>query len=80
VTANLNPIQVREQFKSWCTRKLKNLDMSRHATAQQNSAASRTQWWAERGSNRYLNDNESVEAAILYVRDAQDQGGSRASG
>jgi hypothetical protein len=32
----------------------------------------RSRWWAERGSSRYLNDAASFEAAILYVRNAQD--------
>ncbi len=33
----------------------------------------REEWWAERGSQRFINDLESLEAAILYVRDAQDK-------
>ena len=33
----------------------------------------RQNWWAERGSRRYINDEHSLEAAILYVRDAQDR-------
>jgi hypothetical protein len=33
----------------------------------------RQNWWAERGSRRYINDEESLEAAILYVRDGQDR-------
>jgi hypothetical protein len=32
----------------------------------------RENWWTERGSQRFINDSESLEAAILYVRDAQD--------
>jgi REP element-mobilizing transposase RayT len=32
----------------------------------------REKWWAERGSQRFINDSESLEAAILYVRDGQD--------
>jgi len=33
----------------------------------------REDWWAERGSQRFINDSESLEAAILYVRDGQDK-------
>ena len=33
----------------------------------------RENWWAERGSQRSINDSESLEAAILYVRDGQDK-------
>lgn len=35
-------------------------------------AAIRENWWAERGSQRFINDEDSLEAAILYVRDGQD--------
>ena len=30
-------------------------------------------WWAERGSQRPIYDLQGLEAAILYVRDGQDQ-------
>jgi REP element-mobilizing transposase RayT len=30
-------------------------------------------WWAERGSQRFINDLESLEAAIFYVRNGQDK-------
>ena len=33
----------------------------------------RENWWAERGSQRFINDSESLEAAILYVCDGQDK-------
>jgi hypothetical protein len=32
----------------------------------------RENWWAERGSQRFINDSENLEAAILYVLDGQD--------
>ncbi len=32
----------------------------------------RENWWAERGSRRYINDADSLEAVIQYVRDGQD--------
>jgi REP element-mobilizing transposase RayT len=59
VTADRHPDEVRRQLKAWTARKLKQL-------------RARKTWWTERGSRRYLNDEESLEAAILYVRDAQD--------
>lgn len=66
VSADLHPNTVRKQFKAWCTRRLKELDRRR------NRREVRVNWWAERGSRRYINDEESLEAAITYVRDGQD--------
>jgi hypothetical protein len=34
--------------------------------------ASRENWWAERGSIRWLNTDDDLRAATLYVRDGQD--------
>jgi REP element-mobilizing transposase RayT len=34
--------------------------------------AIRENWWAERGSQRYVNDHDSLESAIIYVLDGQD--------
>jgi REP element-mobilizing transposase RayT len=67
VTAPVDPKVVRSQLKAWCTRKLKSL-----AGALDPAATVRENWWAERGSQRYLNDEVSLEAAIIYVRDGQD--------
>jgi REP element-mobilizing transposase RayT len=67
VSAPLPPKVVRSQLKAWCTRKLKGLAQSKHP-----SPVVRENWWAERGSQRYSNDEASLEAAILYVRDSQD--------
>jgi REP element-mobilizing transposase RayT len=69
VTADRDPNQVRVQFKAWCTRRLKELEALRRGPA----ASVRENWWAERGSRRFINDEESLEAAIVYVRDGQDQ-------
>jgi hypothetical protein len=67
VTAPGRPETVRSQIKAWCTRKLKNLARSR-----QSRGVPRTNWWAERGSQRYINNEVSLESATLYVRDGQD--------
>ena len=72
VTASEHPDQVRDQLKAWCTRKLKEFQRRRIPAGLRDAASVRTRWWAERGSKRYINDAESLEAAILYVREAQD--------
>ncbi len=65
-----NPTRVRCQFKAWSTRRLKELDEKRYAE-NGNRPQIRENWWAERGSRRYINDEESLEAAIRYVCDFQ---------
>jgi hypothetical protein len=67
VSSPLPPDVVRRQLKAWCTRKLKTLAKSRNP-----GQVVRENWWAERGSQRYINDHASLEAAIFYVRDGQD--------
>jgi REP element-mobilizing transposase RayT len=87
VTASRDPDEVREQFKAWCTRKLKELQQSRTRSATLARRASegrlparrasevvsdiRRNWWTERGSKRFIGDEESLEAVIRYVRDLQ---------
>jgi hypothetical protein len=56
-----NPKKIRTDLKAWATRTLK-----------ENFDDRRENWWAERGSFRYLNTDDELEAAILYVRDGQD--------
>ena len=56
------PATVREQLKAWCSRELRNHDDNR-----------RKRWWAEGGSVRSLNDEDSLAHAIAYTRDAQDR-------
>ena len=81
-----HPDVVREQFKAWCTRRLKerehtnptrkrgpDTNPTRKRGPDKRGIPVRKQWWAERGSKRYINDENSLEAAILYVRDGQDQ-------
>jgi REP element-mobilizing transposase RayT len=66
VTASIHPNVVRNQFKAWCTRRLKELD------ARRGQKTIREKWWAERGSQRFINDPDSLESALVYVRDGQD--------
>ena len=62
VTADVNdPDKIRIDLKAWATRTLKK-----------KFANNRENWWAERGSIRYLNSDDDLEAATLYVRDGQD--------
>jgi REP element-mobilizing transposase RayT len=62
--AGYQPETVRDQFKAWCTRKLKE------------AGATRTRFWTEGGSRRWINREDDLEAAILYVLDAQDRKGA----
>jgi hypothetical protein len=58
------PEKIRKDIKAWCTRRLK-----------ERSRPQRKNWWAERGSIRYVWDDESLSKVIEYVRDAQDRKG-----
>lgn len=64
VSANLHPDQIVGQFKAWCTRRLK-----KHLET--NHVASRYRWWTEGSSTRYINHVQGLDAAVMYVRDAQ---------
>jgi len=78
VTANLGPKQARAQFKAWCTRRLRELEATRRGcTTPEAMEALRENWWAERGSGRFINNEEGLEAAIVYVRDGQDVPGPK---
>src|SRR5262245_17992036 len=68
VSANREPHIVREQLMAWCQRRLKDHERSRLGRA---ATAVRENWWTERGSDRWIGDEESLEAAIFYVRDGQ---------
>jgi len=56
------PEKVRDDLKAWCTRRLK-----------ERSDPTRLQWWAERGSQRYVFDEDRLAEVIAYVLDAQDR-------
>jgi REP element-mobilizing transposase RayT len=74
-SVNHNGQQVRDQLKSWSTRKLKDHERSQGVAA----ASLREHWWTRKGSVRYLFDDESLDAAIIYTLEAQDAGGSKAN-
>ncbi|QDT14665.1 transposase [Alienimonas californiensis] len=59
--AGVTPKRVRTDLKAWATRRLKQVD------------AKRVNWWAERGSVRFVNGEESLAEVVAYVRDVQDR-------
>ena len=56
------PKKIRSDLKAWATRCLK-----------EGFDPNRKNWWAERGSIRYVNDESSLETAVIYVLEAQDR-------
>ena len=56
------PKKIRTDLKAWATRCLK-----------QQFDANRENWWAERGSIRYLYKEDSLHAAVAYVIEGQDR-------
>ncbi len=70
VTADRKPEEVRNQFKAWCSRKLKESQDSRNP-----NEPVREKWWTEKGSHRFIADEESLEVVITYVKEAQDRKG-----
>lgn len=57
------PEVVREQLKAWSTRKMKAV------------CPDRKKFWVEGGSRRYLNTQQDLENAMMYVTEAQDRRG-----
>ena len=62
--AGYRPETVRDQFKAWCTRRLKVVEPAR------------TRYWTEGGSCRWINLEADLEAAVLYTAEAQDRKGA----
>jgi hypothetical protein len=58
--AGYRPKVVRDQLKAWCTRKLKH------------SGIARERFWTEGGSCRWINTEDDLQSAILYVIEGQD--------
>ena len=59
---NVAPKKLRGDLKAWCTRRLK-----------ETSDPCRENWWAERGSIRWVFSEEELARVIEYVNDAQDR-------
>ena len=62
ITATQPPETAVSQFKSWCTRRLKETATTSYI---------RRQWWTENASTIYLNTAKELESAVIYVRDCQ---------
>src|SRR5262249_54587836 len=63
VTAPGRKIEVpREQFKAWCTRRLKE---------QSRAPVLRDNWWTDRGWDEYIDDEEGLFNVNVYVLDGQ---------
>ena len=68
VTAPARTIEVpREQFKSWCTRKLKEDAKIRGLEHM------RSLWWTQRGWDVYIDVEDHLLDVIAYVRHGQDR-------
>jgi REP element-mobilizing transposase RayT len=57
-----SPLKVRNDIKAWCTRRLR-----------EQSNPLRLQWWAERGSQRWIFSEEQLDQVVSYVTEAQDR-------
>ncbi len=60
--AGIRPKKIRTDLKAWATRRLI-----------QEFDRGRKNWWAERGSIRFLFDEDRLDKAIEYVNEAQDK-------
>jgi REP element-mobilizing transposase RayT len=65
ISASAMPKMMREQLKAWCSRRLNDFQRAQSLEVREN-------WWAQRGSIRWIYDPNGLEAAVLYVRDGQD--------
>jgi REP element-mobilizing transposase RayT len=61
--AGYRPETIRDQFKAWSTRRLKE------------ASAGRDRFWTEGGQCHWINDEVGLENAVVYVREAQDRKG-----
>ena len=81
VAGNCHPKSIREQLKAWCTRKLKELEECRRkdASVSKKLEQIRQNWWAERGSGYFINDEQGLQAVVFYVEHAQERKGDKES-
>ena len=64
---------MRDQLKSWSTRRLRAIERESGLSESQ----LRRHWWSSKGCVRQVETLESLEAAIVYTNEAQDEGGSK---
>lgn len=62
----VKPKKIRRDLKSWCTRRLRE-----HAGFGADSS-----WLAERGSIRWIFDEDSLERVVIYTLDGQEKQGA----
>jgi REP element-mobilizing transposase RayT len=62
--ADAAPKKIRSDLKSWCTRRLR-----------EHCDPKRANWWTERGSERWIFDERSLEVVVHYVLEAQNRKG-----
>lgn len=63
VTAAERDIEIpREQFKAWCTRRLKEREKPKV----------RQKWWTERGWDEYVDAEESLAEVMRYICEGQE--------
>lgn len=60
--AGTTPQKIRADLKAWCSRRPK-----------EQTDPGRDNWWAERGSVRWIFTEDSLETVVLYVTAAQDR-------
>jgi REP element-mobilizing transposase RayT len=68
VSAAAPPKIIREQLKAWCTRRLNEQQVESRIPEHER----RRQWWAERGSIRWIFRESDLADAIDYVLNQQD--------
>ena len=61
---NVAPEKIRSDLKAWCTRRLR-----------ERSRPEQKNWWAERGSIRYIWNEDSLGKVQQYVTEAQNRKG-----
>jgi hypothetical protein len=67
ISANTTPKIMRAQLKAWCSQRLNKFERQRS-----DAAIGPIDWWADRGSIRWIFEDDGLEATTLYVRDEQD--------
>jgi hypothetical protein len=68
VSSKAHPKIIRAQLKAWCTRRLNEQQADLRVPVEER----RSNWWAERGSIRWIYRESDLAAAIDYVLDQQD--------
>jgi REP element-mobilizing transposase RayT len=64
------PKKIRADLKAWATRCLK--EQARSLADASGYQGERENWWAERGSVRFLYDESRLDEAVFYVAEGQD--------